>query len=175
MPSLIPTGQILLQSGLIDERQLQSALSDQKSRGGRLGEALARLGLLTERALLAEIAFRCGVPFIEIGDRAVDPFVTQLVPERYIRSRKIFPIAYTAGRGRGILVLATSEPRRLSDADEIARLTGMTVRTVLAGARDVERAIERHFGTARHTRPIPSNRGSAPRCTPTSVDPRTAG
>lgn len=146
LTSLPPTGQMLLQSGLIDERQLQSALSDQRSRGGRIGEALARLGLLTEKALLAEMACRCGVPFVEIGDRKVDPNIGRFLPEGLVRSRRIVPIAYTGGRGRGILVVAVTEPRRLSEVEELAALTGMTVRAVLASAWEVDRAIERLLG-----------------------------
>jgi len=148
-PSLIPTGQMLLQAGLIDERQLQSALSDQRKRGGRLGEALVRLGLLTEEALLAEVACRCGVPFIEIGDRAVDRSLSGLLSERIARTRKIVPVGRAGGRDRCVLVIATSEPRRLLESDELAALTGTTVRLVLARAWDVERALERMFGESR--------------------------
>jgi type IV pilus assembly protein PilB len=149
---LIPTGQALLQSGLIDERQLQSALSDQQDRGGSLGEALARLGLLTEKALLAEMACRCGVPFIEIGERSADPTFAELLPESLVRGRRIVPIAFTGGRGPGILVVATNEPRRLSEVDEISNLTGMTVKAVLASTFDVDRAIERCFGEVRRSK-----------------------
>jgi Type II secretion system (T2SS), protein E, N-terminal domain len=149
---LIPTGQALLQSGLIDERQLQSALSDQEDRGGSIGEALTRLGLLTEKALLAEMACRCGVPFIEIGERAADPTFAEILPESLVRARRIVPIAFTGARGQGILVVATSEPRRLSDVDEIADLTGMTVRAVLASTFDVDRAIARCFAGARRSK-----------------------
>ncbi|HUK65754.1 MAG TPA: hypothetical protein VLV17_02920 [Anaeromyxobacteraceae bacterium] len=141
-----PIGQILLGAGLIDSWQLQSALADQKRWGGRLGESLVRLGFISEHALLEQVARQHGVPYVEIADRPVPPQVVRLVPEKLIRSRKLFPIAHAGAARRGMLVVATSEPQNLEALDEVAFATGQTVKAALASDRDIARAIERHLG-----------------------------
>ncbi len=135
-----------MQAGHVDVWQLQSALAHQRCWGGRIGEALVRLGFVTEPVLLAEVARQHGVPYVEIGERIVAPAIVRLVPEKLIRARKVFPIAYASQPRRGLLVVATSKPQDLAVLDEVAFASGKTVNAALASDRDVERAIERHFG-----------------------------
>jgi hypothetical protein len=49
-------GELLLDSGLISERQLRRALGDQRRDGERLGDTLIRLGLVERRQLSAALA-----------------------------------------------------------------------------------------------------------------------
>jgi len=149
MTSPGPIGQMLLQAGYIDGWQLQSALADQRRWGGRIGEALVRLGFVSEPVLLNELARQHGVPYVEIGERYVPPAVVRLLPEKLVRARRIFPIAYAPQPGRGLLVVATSQPQDLTALDEAAFASGLKVKAALAGERDIERAIERHLGGAR--------------------------
>jgi hypothetical protein len=141
-----PIGQMLLQAGLIDSWQLQSALSEQQRWGGRLGDALVRLGFISRHDLLKSVARQHGVPYVEIANRPVPPHVLRLVPEKIIRSRKVFPIAYAGAPRRGMLVVATSEPQNLVALDEIAFASGQTVKAALASDEDIAQAIERYLG-----------------------------
>ncbi len=146
MTSRLPIGQLLIQAGRIDGWQLQSALAHQRRWGGRLGEALVSLGFVSEPVLLAELSRQLGVPYLELGERYVPPAIVRLVPERLIRARKVFPIALATASRRGPLVVATSEPQNLTVLDEVTFASGMRVKPVLASARDIERAIDRHLG-----------------------------
>lgn len=145
MTSRLPIGQLLIQSGRIDGWQLQSALAHQRRWGGRLGEALVGLGFVSEPVLLAELSRQLTVPYIELGERYVPPAIVRLVPEKLIRSRKVFPIALVSSSRRGPIVIATSEPQNLAVLDEVSFATGMKVKPVLASAGDIERAIDRHL------------------------------
>ena len=146
MTSRLLIGQQLVNSGHIDVWQLQSALAHQRFWGGRIGDALVRLGFVSEPLLLTELGRQLGVPYIEIGERDVDPAVVRLVPEKLIRARKVFPIAYSAKPRRGLLVVATARPQDLAVLDEVAFATGKIVKPALASDLDVEAAIERHLG-----------------------------
>jgi hypothetical protein len=141
----LPIGQLLVEKGHLDPWQLQSALAHQQRWGGRLGEAVASLGFLPERVVLAEVAAQLGVGYLESGERTVAPEVVALVPERLIRARRVFPLGVAPGGRRGTLVVATPEPQDLTALDEVAFATGMTVRAVLSSVRDVERLIARHL------------------------------
>jgi len=139
-------GQLLVQAGYIDVWQLQSALAHQRFWGGKIGEALVRLGFISESVLLTELGRQIGVPYVEIGDREIDPAVLRIVPEKLIRARKVLPIAYAPQPRRGLLVIATARPQDLAVIDEVAFVSGKLVKPALASDGDVERAIERHLG-----------------------------
>jgi type IV pilus assembly protein PilB len=145
--SHIPTRDVLVQAGLIDTHQLQSASAYQRQWGCSLERAVVALGFVSERVMMREIARRHGIEFIELGDRYVGPEIVRLVPEKLIRSRKVFPIGLGSQSRRGPLTLATSEPGNLSVLDEVAFATGKAVTPVLASEGDIEQAIKRHLGT----------------------------
>src|SRR5512136_3359053 len=67
----VPIGEILVQRGRIDARQLGRALHYQKSWGCRLGKALVTLGFLGEDEVLSVVAQQLDLPYVEVGDREV--------------------------------------------------------------------------------------------------------
>ena len=143
----IQLGQMLVQAGRIDEFQLRSALAHQARWGGEIGDAIIALGFMPEKEVLQAQARQLGVDFVQIGDLCVDPVILRRVPEKLARARKVFPIAIASTTRRGPLVVATSNPHDLHALDEVAFASGLKVKAVLASASDVERAIERHWGT----------------------------
>ncbi len=142
----LPIGQILVQAGYIDAWQLQTALAHQRCWGGRLGEALVKLGFISEQVLLTEIARQLGVSYVEIGDRQIPDAVVRLVPEKLIRARKVLPAAFAWQGKRNLLVVVTSEPQNLVALDEVAFASGKKVKAALGSEGDVDQAIERHLG-----------------------------
>lgn len=58
-------GDILLEQGIISSEALTSALSLQKERGLKLGQALVEIGAVNERTLMQNLAHQLSVPFIE--------------------------------------------------------------------------------------------------------------
>lgn len=136
-------GEMLVQRGCIDAVQLQSALARQQRWGGRLGRSIVQLGFMDERAMLRTVGDQIGVPFFEIGDRAIPQDVLALVPQRLVRERKALPIERLGNGKRGPLVVALADPSDLRTLDDLAFATGMVVRPVLAAEADLDRAIAR--------------------------------
>jgi type IV pilus assembly protein PilB len=139
---------MLVEDGRIDEAQLQSAISHQNRWGGRIGESLVAMGFVTEQVMLRALARQLAVPFMEIGHRMVPPAIVHLLPAKLIRQRRLLPVALL-GTARGPLAVAFSDPANLAAVDEAGFAAGMRVRPVLAGERDLERAIARHLGEER--------------------------
>jgi len=71
--------------------------------------------------------------------------IVRLVPHTYIRSRRVFPFALGPAERRGTLFIATEDPQNRAMLDEVAVMTGMAVRAVLVGRRDLDGVIERHL------------------------------
>jgi hypothetical protein len=148
-----PIGQILVEKGYLDQVQLTSGLSHQRQFGGRLGHALVSLRFVTEKDLMAALASQHQVLLIELGEMRIPRQVLRVLPEEYIRSRRVLPIDVAQSTRRGPLLLATAEPQNLAVLDEVAFMTGRRVKPILVGDADLDRAIERHFGARRSAKP----------------------
>jgi hypothetical protein len=157
----VQIGQLLLQAGRVDSAQLARALAHQQKWGGRLGDALMALKLVSEPELLTELARQHSVQYVQIGERFVPAEIVRLVPQKYIRSRRVFPIALGPDHRRGKLFVATSAPQDLTVLDEVAFITGMAVQALLVGDRDLDEVIKRHFGpTVTWAPPSPAARST---------------
>ena len=141
-------GEMLVQLGRLDPGQLQEALTHQARWGGRLGGAIVRLGYLGEPAVLDAVGQQLGVPFVEIGDREIPPKVLALVPRKLAQARRVLPLELDHEGRRPTLVVAVGDPSDLAVLDELAFVTGLRVRPVLASELDLDRALERYLGIA---------------------------
>ena len=154
-------GELLVAGGQIDSMQLDSALAHQRQWGGRLGQAIVRLGFLSEERLLQAVGQQLGAPFIVIGERVVSPAVVALLPRKLILSRRVFPLEKLREQRRGPLVVAFADPADLAVADEISFATGLDVSPVLAAEWDLDQIIARHLGEAGGGAPSPDLRSRA--------------
>jgi hypothetical protein len=76
----IPLGTLIHRAGLLTAEQLEGALAEGSSTGKRLGEVLIDRGLLQERQVAELVAGQKGLPFVEVLD-AIDPEVSGLLPQ----------------------------------------------------------------------------------------------
>ena len=74
-------GELLVDSGIINEHQLEIALAEQRRTGGRLGNILIDLGLATEDAISRALASQTGVDHYDLSKTPIDPEAVPLVPE----------------------------------------------------------------------------------------------
>jgi type IV pilus assembly protein PilB len=144
--SRVRIGEMLVQQGRIDAAQLQAALAHQRRWGGRLGGAIVHLGFLRAPAVLQALGQQLGMPFIEIGDRAIPPKVLGLVPRKLAQSRRVLPLELEQDGRRYVVVAAVGDPMELGVIDELEFVTGLSVRPVLAAEEDLDAALERHYG-----------------------------
>jgi type IV pilus assembly protein PilB len=142
-------GQLLLQGGAIDARQLRVGLDWQKRRGGRLGHALVHLGLVQETDLVRALGRQFQIPVVDLAGRSVAAEVLLLVPRRIVEGRCVLPLELLSECRRGPLLVATSDPLDLAAMDEVAFASGKLVRPVLAAKDQLEAAISRHLGRGR--------------------------
>src|SRR3954469_2228870 len=102
-PQNVRLGEILVRERLLTAEQLQSALDEQKHTGRelgrvrRLGRILTDKGYVTEESLAAALASQLHMPFINLRTYAVDPEVTQKLPE--IQSRRLRAVVLDAAPG----------------------------------------------------------------------------
>ena len=145
----VPIGQILVERGSINGRQLRAGLDWQRRRGGRLGGALVHLGMVDEAAVIVALGLQLGIPVIDLAGRNIDREVLRLVPESVMQSRRVLPVELLKETRRGPLVVATSDPLDMAALDEVAFVSGKLVRPVLAPNAQIDVAIARFLGLGR--------------------------
>src|SRR5918994_820306 len=79
VPSRAPLGERLVEAGLIERAQLETALSRQSESKQRLGETLLELGFVTEDDLLPFIELQTGVPAVRLREGLLDPIAVRLL------------------------------------------------------------------------------------------------
>lgn len=133
-------GEILVEEGLVSAEQLAHAHAEQERLGRSLGRVLIDLGLVKEADLVAALASKIGLEFVDLSDHPVDPSATALVPEQVARRYRALPIGFEDDK----LVVAMSDPANVFALDDIRTITRMEIKPVVATATDIEQAIRKY-------------------------------
>ncbi|MBI5496906.1 MAG: hypothetical protein HY904_17965 [Deltaproteobacteria bacterium] len=134
-------GEILLELGLIDTDQLNSALAHQRQWGMRLGQALVVKGFITEGQLVHVLSRSLGIPLVDLSTVQPDKDAIKLVPPEKCEAQEILPISLEGQKGRRVLVLAMADPLNFAVQEEIGFTTGCKVKPVIASYTSLGQAI----------------------------------
>src|SRR5262245_55039757 len=111
-------GDLLLEDGALDERQLAEGLDRQARSGGRLGEVLAAYGVVPAAALTTALARQLGVGTLRDADEPAT-----LLPAGEWRTWRAVPLLAPEGeRGPAPVALADPSPELMATLEE--RLAG---------------------------------------------------
>lgn len=139
-------GEILKQAGIIDDFQLNSALSYQRHWGGRFGESLIKLGYLTEDKLQNFLARQFDLPQIELFGRKIPEDVLAYITKEKAREFHVLPVERIEVSGTMHLVVAMTDPTNLMVTDSLQFMTGCRIKPALASDDAISAAIEKHYG-----------------------------
>lgn len=131
--------------GVIDRDQLLAALRRQQQVGHRLGRCLADLGFCDERTIVRALSRQHEVVTVKLGTREIESRILRLVDAGQARTLQVLPLAITVTETGATLTVAMSNPWDVDAIDAIEMSTRMRVIACLAGDRDLEAAIERHY------------------------------
>ena len=135
-------GQMLLDRGLIDHRQLDEVLLRQKTeRGSRLGRLLVDQGYVSEAQICEVIADQLNIPAADLAAVDVPPDVLSRVPKELAQKYASLPW-FVEGRD---LYLIMADPTNLAAADAVAFASGLKVKPVVAPESEVLAALARFY------------------------------
>ncbi|PTL76411.1 general secretion pathway protein GspE [Vitiosangium sp. GDMCC 1.1324] len=135
-------GEILVKARVIDEMQLRSALAQHDQWGGRLSRIITDMGLVAEDTITQAISQGLGVQRVQLGT-AKDPGALAKVDVGFAEQKSIFPVSL---RDNGkTLVLAMADPTDLQTIDQVAARSRTRVIPMVAGDREIQNAILRHY------------------------------
>jgi len=158
----VKLGDLLVKAKLVTPEQVEAALQSQKDQGGKFGEALIRIGAVSEQDITETLSQQFGVPSIDLAHFEIDPTVIKVVPGEVARKYGVLPVNKTGAT----LTIAMSDPTNVFAMDDIKFMTGYNVEPVVASEASLRRAIDKHYGTPRSVvlkeRPKGTMTGSAP-------------
>jgi hypothetical protein len=93
----VPLGTLIFRAGLLTEEQLEDALQEGVRTGKRLGEVLVESGLLGERDLGRLLADQKGLRFVELGSISPDPAAISLLTAEKAHMFAALPIGFEEG------------------------------------------------------------------------------
>ena len=130
----IPVETLLLERGLLTERQLRRAMEfRERCPDKALEEILLDFGYVSEAALLACLGERDGLEVVDLSEYKVDPEAAGLISHNFSDQYQVLPIGIRNGK----LVVAARDPLMFDVFDEIEAAAGMELTVVLAVAESI--------------------------------------
>lgn len=145
MPNKKKLGEMLIENGVIDEVQLEGALTRQKQWGGRLGENLVKQGFVSEITLLKFLSKQLDLPCADLSKIEIKPEVYNLISVDLAQKNKVLPLRLKKTDVKTILYVAMSDPTNNMAIDEICFVSSHMVNPVIATASQIENAIEKYY------------------------------
>jgi type IV pilus assembly protein PilB len=138
-------GDILVQAGLIDELQLETALAEQQRWGNRLGVALVKLGMIDEQELVQALSRKLGAPAVRLHGKRIDPAVLALVPRDLAERHACLPLFTKQEAGVEVIYIGMEDPGDLNALDELSFRTGLKVRGVMVAPTELWETLDRSY------------------------------
>src|SRR5215210_3476840 len=130
-------GECLIQAGLITEDDLQSALTEHKRTGERLGAVLVRLNLASERQIAKALAYQLGFQYLNLTENPPDLTVVTLIGKEVALKRSCIAIRLD----KNLLTVAMADPLLFSLVQDLEFQTGYRIKQVVATRADILEAI----------------------------------
>lgn len=142
-------GEVLLERGVINRKELEKALAHQKEHGGLLGQILIQQGAVTEDEVALALTAQYGFPYLPLSNYEIDTELTALIPEETAKRYCLIVIDHIGNA----LTLAMADPSNVQAIAEIELLTKCVVQTFVSTPTDINAAIEKYYKRTSNTKP----------------------
>jgi type IV pilus assembly protein PilB len=132
-------GEYLVSKGVLTRLQLSKALDEQRRFGGRLGEALIRLSLMTEEQVTQMLADHLSMEYVHFDDISkINLNIARMFDESVSKRFCLVGIGEVDGR----IVVAMADPLNVIAIDTITLKIKRPIKVVIGSAQEIRRAIE---------------------------------
>ena len=133
-------GALLLRDGLVNERELERALAQQRITGNRrLGEILVERGTVTRAEVARLVAEQYDLPFLEVDLSRIEHDTSRLLSEGLARGLSALPLGHAED---GSLLVVVSDPTNVVYADELRDALEVPLRFAVGAPDEIETAID---------------------------------
>ncbi len=133
---------VLVEPGLLTLENLDKALKIKEQTKERLCDVLVNLGYIPKENMLQAMSADLDVPVIQLSRYKIQPGVISLVPKKMAQRYMLIPVSHLVDT----LTVAMTDPRNLNAIDDLARLTHLKIRCMIATEKEIKDAIELYHG-----------------------------
>ncbi|OPA80249.1 type II secretion system protein GspE [Paenibacillus selenitireducens] len=133
-------GDLLVESGLLTNEQLQIALNEKKPTQ-KLGETLLQLGFITEQRLIEVLEFQLGIPYVSLFKYPIDTKLLSIVSKETAERNKLIPLKRESNK----LFVAMADPMDFYAIDDLRLSTGFQIEVSIATKEDIHKAISKYY------------------------------
>jgi len=134
-------GEMLIESGVLTEEQLEPAIAEARRLGRWLGEYLVSEGLVTPGGLAMALSLQLNVPLLDLKRHDVQPQALELIPEDYARQRVLIPIEIADDA----LVVVMADPGNIQVLEDLKTRARMAIQPAIGVPSEIYEAINRHY------------------------------
>lgn len=134
-------GEVLIEQGLITERQLQAGLEEQKQSGKKVGECLVELGFISEYKLINVLSAQLDIQHVMLENFAFSEKLLTILPRDIVSEYRVIPLYET----NGVITMAMADPTNQRIIDHLKVKTGKMIEPVIASERSILSAINRNY------------------------------
>ena len=131
-------GELLRAEGLLSEEQVKLGLAEQRKANLFLGEALVKLGFVTEDAIASTISQQFGLPFMAVDQYTISNEMLDLFPVSMLREYQFLPMDKV---GKVLLIVGAGLMNH-DVLDELERISGCRVCQYVGTLKDIFNHIE---------------------------------
>ena len=132
-------GDLLVSKELLSRRELTEALNEQSRKGGRLGEVLLRLKLLTADQVTEALANHLSLEYVRFDDfEKIDMNIARIVPETIAKRFCLVAIGEIDNK----VIIALDDPLNVIAVDTIRLKIKRNVKVVISSPREITQAID---------------------------------
>lgn len=136
-------GDILLEEGTIDEKQLRRALSDSMATKTPLGTMLVKLGYISDATLGKALAKLHNLEYVNLDTLRPEQLLKGVLSDAWIGQHKVIPMALDERSRRLTVIVARPDDYTL--LDEIATRTGYRPVLKISTHREISQFIDKYF------------------------------
>jgi type IV pilus assembly protein PilB len=137
-------GDLFVREGLIDQEQLEKALSDAKERGTRVGYSLVQLGFVAENELTRMLSKQYRLPAVDLEKVVVEDKIYKLIDRDLAYKHLVLPLR-RVGRS---LTVAMANPSEMESIDVLRFKTRYDIVPVIVGEYTLRNHLEKYYGAS---------------------------
>lgn len=135
-------GEILIDEGFLNLKDLEKALEVQKKEGGLIGGILVKLGFVSEENMVLALSKQLSIPYIGLGSYHINRNALKLIPKEVAERYTLFPFEQEEAR----ISVAMADPLNQEALEAIEKRVPSKVQVFLALTSDILDAIHLYYG-----------------------------
>ena len=138
-------GEMLLEEGVISEKNLEQALKHQTRFGGKLGEKFIELGFINEVTLLKVLSKQYNVPCADLTKIKLEKVIIDRISPDMAKKYHVVPLAEKGSGGSKTLFLGMWDLSNMLAIEDVEFFTNSTVKPVVATISQIDAAIGLYY------------------------------